>query len=30
VAAIANFQVHHDGPPRFFGFGDLEAHLEWR
>lgn len=30
VAAIASFQVHHDGPPRFFGFGDLGAQLEWR
>lgn len=30
VAAIASFQVHHDGPPRFFGFSDLAAQLEWR
>ncbi len=29
VAAIASFQVHHDGPPRFFGLGNLRAAVDW-
>jgi lipopolysaccharide transport system ATP-binding protein len=29
VAAIASFQVHHDGAPRFFGLGNLRATVDW-
>jgi lipopolysaccharide transport system ATP-binding protein len=29
VAAIASFQVHHAGPPRFFGPANLGATLRW-